>query len=94
VLNKGKEVQAIKKERLHFDSIFRMSDTEWRCETNKEMVVFKVVNGYSLFMGKGEREYDLLNMMPIAKVLNNKINFIDIMMAIDCTMDMDNMWDN
>jgi hypothetical protein len=95
VLSDGKSAQAIKKEQLFFKSIYRMSDTEWRCETEKEMVVFKIRHELgSLWIGKGEREHDLLNMMPIAKVLNKKINFIDIMMAIDCTMDMDNMWDN
>ena len=48
----------------------------------------------TLFMGRGETEMEATNAAPIAQVLNKNINFFDIMFAIDCTMDMDNFWDD
>ncbi len=94
VLSDGKAAQAFKNEQIFFTSVFRMSDTEWRCETENELFVFRVKDELStLWLARGETENELTSSMPIAKVLNNKINFIDIMMAIDCTMDLDNTWD-
>ena len=95
ILSKGEYAANIKKEQLHFENVTRINNNEWRCETKEHIFIFKVHQMLgTLFMVRGETEMEATNAAPIAQVLNKNINFFDIMFAIDCTMDMDNFWDD
>ena len=94
-LSDGKQAQAIKKEQIHFEQVTRLTEYKWVCDSQKELFVFKVEPRLgTLSMGRGETEYDAEHAMPIGIVKNKSINFVDIMLAIECTMNMDNLWDD
>ena len=91
-LGRGREIKRLMGNR-HLDGAYRVSHGMWHCEYKDKYIFFKI-QGHTLYMGKGESEYEAaMDMLPIGMVLIPRVGIMDILLALNWTSDVDHTWD-
>ena len=91
-LGRGREIKKLMGNR-HLDSAYRISDSTWHCEHKDKYIFFKT-QGFTLYMGKGESEYEAAgSMLPLGTILSEQVSIMDILLALNWTSNVDQTWD-